>query len=260
MTALAAAVALALLSSSPPVAPVQQAQPVQRQQAQQVQQVQVLVLEPTSSVLDGPTRTTVANLMVVELGRQQELRVIGANEVQRLTALESDKQSAGCTQSDCLSELAGALGARYVVFGDVGPLGSRQVLNLNLFDAQQAVAVSRTAITFTSVEELPGLLPAPLQALTAPLLHASTTPTPVLAAVATTSTSTASSSPLVPVGLIVAGGLVAASGVGFDLLSTTSDDSKLDAWDALGPAGVVLGVGLAATGVVMLAFGGGNEG
>jgi hypothetical protein len=146
------------------------------------------------------------------------------------------------------------LGARYVVFGDVGPLGSRQVLNLNLFDAQQAMAISRTAITFTSVEELPALLPAPLHALTAPLLLTTSTAAP--GPVVTTSTP----SPLMPIGLIVAGGVVAASGVGFDLLSTTSDDSKLDAWDALGPAGVVLGVGLSAAGVVMLVFGGGNEG
>lgn len=244
MTLTAMSLALAALSSLPAAAPEAPAA------------VQVLVLEPTSSVLDGPTRTTVANLMVVELGQQPGLTVIGANEVQRLTALESDKQLAGCTQSDCLSELAGALGARYVVFGDVGPLGSRQVLNLNLFDAQKAMAVSRTAITFTSVEELPTLLPAPLHALTAPLLQTTSTSTPMPAPVVTTSTS----SPLVPIGLIVAGGLVAASGVGFDLLSTTSDDGELDAWDALGPAGVVLGIGVAATGVVMFAFGGGNEG
>jgi hypothetical protein len=206
-------------------------------------------------VLDGPTRATVANLMVVELGHQQGLTIIGANEVQRLAALESDKQVAGCTQSDCLSELAGALGARYVVFGDVGPLGSRQVLNLNLFDAQQATAISRTAITFGNVEELPALLPAPLQALTAPLLRTTTSTTPPTSVV----TSTARS-PLVPVGMIVAGGLVTAAGVGFDLLSPTSDDAVADAWDALGPAGVVLGVGVVATGVVMLVFGGDDEG
>ena len=252
MTAIAVSVAfLALLSSSSPALPASPASPVTAVPAK----VQVLVLEPTSSVLDGPTRTTVANLLVVELGHEQGLTVIGANEVQRLTELEGDKQVAGCSQSDCLSELAGALGARYVVFGDVGPLGSRQVLNLNLFDAQQAMAISRTAITFTSVEELPALLPAPLHALTAPLLNVSSS-TPALAAAVTTATP----SPLMPIGLIVAGGVVAASGVAFDLLSTTSNDGNLDAWDALGPAGVVLGVGLSATGVVMLVFGGGNEG
>jgi hypothetical protein len=207
-------------------------------------------------VLDGPTRTTVANLMVVELGHQQGLKVIGANEVQRLAALESDKQVAGCTQSDCLSELAGALGARYVVFGDVGPLGSRQVLNLNLFDAQQATAVSRTAITFGSVEELPALLPAPLQRLTAPLLDTTTTSTSESMEL----TRTAGRSPLAPVGMIVAGGLVAVAGLGFDLLSPTSDDAITDAWDGLGPAGMVLGLGVAATGVVMLVFGGDDEG
>jgi hypothetical protein len=248
MMALAAVLVLGLSSSSPSAASsavADAAKPVP---------VQVLVLEPTSSVLDGPTRTTVANLMVVELGRERGLVVIGANEVQRLAALESDKQVAGCTQSDCLSELAGALGARYVVFGDVGPLGSRQVLNLNLFDAQQAMAISRTAITFTRVEELPALLPEPLHALTAPLLHTTSTLAP--AVVGTTSTGP---SPLVPVCLIVAGGVVAASGVGYDLLSPTSDDASFDAYDMLGPAGVVLGVGLAATGVVMLVFGGGNE-
>ena len=246
-----ATVTALLLAAAPPSTPV----PAVAASAEAAAPVQVLVLEPSSSSLDGPTRKTVSNLLVVELGLQRGLRVIGANEVQMLTALEGDKQAAGCTESACLSELAGALGARYVIFGDVGPLGSRQVLNLNLFDAQQATAINRTAITFQNVEELPGLLPAPLKALTAPLLQTTTSPNVDAPAV----TAPAAPSPLLPVGLIVAGGVVTVVGVAFDLWSPTSDDGALDARDALGPAGMVVGVGLAATGVVMLVFGGGHE-
>lgn len=40
----------------------------------------------------------------------------------------------GCGDSSCLAEIAGAMGAEFVVFGDVGKLGETFVINLNLFD------------------------------------------------------------------------------------------------------------------------------
>lgn len=130
----------------------------------------LLVLEPSSSVIDPATRGTLLSLIIVEVAGASRLDVLSPNDVKRLVELEGEKQTAGCLDnSSCLADLAGALGARYVVFGDLGPLGSQLVLNLNLFDSQHARAVSRVTARFTTLEELPGQLPNLVSKLLAPL-------------------------------------------------------------------------------------------
>jgi hypothetical protein len=56
---------------------------------------------------------------------------------------EAEKQALGCDTSSCLSEIAGALGAGYVVFGRVGRLDDVYLLQLNLFDSAKGRAVAR---------------------------------------------------------------------------------------------------------------------
>ena len=137
----------------------------------------LLVLEPSSDVVDKPTLNTIASLMLVELSKQHGLDVISASDVKRLAELEGEKQAMGCADSSCLAELAGAMGARYVVFGDVGTLGSLMILNLNLFDSQKATAVNRTTVQSNGIEELPSKLAAGLVELAAPLNAGPTTTT-----------------------------------------------------------------------------------
>ena len=223
----------------------------------------VLVLEPTSTVIDPATRGTIANLIIVEVAREKRLDVISAADVKRLAELEGEKQASGCSSSDCLAELAGALGARYVVFGDVGPLGKQYLLNLNLFDSQTASAVNRATVRFAGVEELPDLMPKAVATLIAPLANSSTTTT-------TPTTTTAANptppnppkppgeapSPVLSWGLVGAGGALFAVGVAVDALSPTSSNHRPDGVD-FGTV-IAMGVGLAAagTGAVLLVTGG----
>jgi len=155
----------------------------------------VLVLEPASKSFDAATTSTIAGLIIVELAKDASLDVISAAEVQRLAELEGDRQAVGCGDESCLAELAGAMGARYVIFGDAGTLGGTVVLNLNLFDSQTTQAVNRVAVKADGVDALPAAVPGPLRELTAPLTGATMVPAP---AVTTTSSGAILSSARAP--------------------------------------------------------------
>lgn len=44
----------------------------------------------------------------------------------------------GCDQDGCMAQLAGAFGARYVIYGSIAVLGDLYVVQLTLFDGDQA--------------------------------------------------------------------------------------------------------------------------
>lgn len=219
----------------------------------------VLVLEPASEVVDKPTLNTIASLMLVELSKNPGLDVISASDVKRLAELEGEKQQMGCADSSCLAELAGAMGARYVVFGDVGRLGSLILLNLNLFDSSTATAVQRTTVQASGVEDLPQKLGPGVRALVAPLFGAKTATTEAPAPTPAVATEASSGpSPALTWGLIGGGLVVMAGGGVFDLLSPTSNNNKVDAVDFIGPTAMVVGIGAAAGGAILMATGGGD--
>lgn len=122
------------------------------------QRVLVLPLERTESVSDETARA-VSDLLVAQIARRKRYEVLSADDIKRLAALGADKQAAGCDDTSCLAELAGAMSADQVIFGRVSVLGDRTVLNLSLFDAASAKATNRVSRTFDSLDDLEGALP-----------------------------------------------------------------------------------------------------
>ena len=61
---------------------------------------------------------------------------------------------AGCDEgsTSCLAELAGAMGARLVLFGDLGKLGDTTVVSLNLFLSDQAQSAGRETVRVKSLD------------------------------------------------------------------------------------------------------------
>ena len=139
-------------SASPEAAPPASAAPP-------ATRVRVLVLEPTGSTVEPALRTAIGGLVASELGRYDVLDVLAADDVRKAVELEADRQAAGCTTDSCLAEVAGALGARLVVFGDAAQLGTVAVLNLNLYDSERAVSAGRVTISAPSLGDLPARLP-----------------------------------------------------------------------------------------------------
>jgi hypothetical protein len=125
---------------------------------------------------------------------------VNSAELRSLTSMESTRQSAGCTEGSCLAELADALGARYVVSGDVGRLAEHYVVNLTLFDAEQGASRGRRSVEINSLERVADELRPAVNELLAPLGGIPLQARPL--------------STLVPVGGVVAGVGVLALGVG----------------------------------------------
>ncbi len=90
--------------------------------------------------------------------------LVTQTDLRRLTELEVAAQEMGCETSSCLAEIAGALGARYVLFGSTSRLGQSITVSLSIFDATTSVT-SRDALTVTSLDALAEKLPARVQAL-----------------------------------------------------------------------------------------------
>jgi TolB-like protein len=124
----------------------------------QSEQVSILIMDIKADPSIPKTEVhTVNELVATSFSRYQGLNVLSSGDVQQALELEGDRQAAGCDDesSACLAELAGALGAQYVVFGKLGQLGKLYILNLNLYDSSQAKSVVREKLQVDSIEDMP---------------------------------------------------------------------------------------------------------
>jgi hypothetical protein len=112
-----------------------------------------------AKILDG----MIANAMAP----YESIEVVTSDDLAQMMELEGQRQQLGCDTSSCLAEIAGAMGARYVVFGNAGRLGELFVVQLNLFDSVEAKAVERREMQAAAIEELaPQVRPAVAELLT----------------------------------------------------------------------------------------------
>lgn len=123
-----------------------------------VARTKVLVLDVKSSDLQKSEVETLTSLITAKLARYPEIEAISGQDLKRLVDLEAQKQAAGCDEAGCLAEMAGALGAQIVIFGQAGRLGGTLVVTLDAFDAQKGVAVARQPIEARDIGQLPTLV------------------------------------------------------------------------------------------------------
>jgi hypothetical protein len=120
--------------------------------------VLVLDLAREGDVAPGVVENVTA-LVSANLATYPELDVVANADVRQMMALEGTKQEMGCGDASCLAELAGGLGARFVVFGSVGRLGTKTILHINLFDSSTTQSTGREFIEVADPGELPMVLP-----------------------------------------------------------------------------------------------------
>jgi hypothetical protein len=81
-------------------------------------------------------------------------RTLSGEDIRKMLEIEGDKQTLGCEGGEsCLEEIAGAMGSRFVVYGRISSLGELLVLQLNVFDAQAALPISRKVLKAKSLGE-----------------------------------------------------------------------------------------------------------
>ncbi len=131
----------------------------------------VLVMDLRANAVPTDQVQTLQSTLVTELSRVPGLEVLSGDDVRNLVQLEASKQVVGCdVDGSCLAEIADALGANLVVFGDVGKLGALLVVNLSLFDASKTASVARTRLDVKDLAEVPTTLPDAVLALVGPVL------------------------------------------------------------------------------------------
>ncbi|MGQ0505134.1 MAG: hypothetical protein ACT4TC_07405 [Myxococcaceae bacterium] len=98
--------------------------------------------------------------VVTQVSKQGIFQVVSASDLATLTGLERQKQMMGCSESSsCLAELAGAIGARFVLTGSLAKLGAAYQLSLQTLDSHKAQPLGRTMRVASDLEALGAQLP-----------------------------------------------------------------------------------------------------
>jgi hypothetical protein len=134
------------------------------------ERLKVLILDMKGN-LPEEQRTSISNLLATEM-ETFPVEVLSSADMRAMVELEGERQALGCeADTSCLAEIAGALGAALVLFGDVTKLGSRSLLNLNLFDSTEGRAVGRSTIKGANLDEVIDGIPAGLRKVVGPALE-----------------------------------------------------------------------------------------
>ncbi|NMB76885.1 MAG: DUF2380 domain-containing protein [Myxococcales bacterium] len=122
-----------------------------------------------------------ADLVQTEIRKHGRFEVMGMSDIRALLKFEEQKALlSNCGDDSCYAELGGALGARWVVVGNVSRFGGTYLLNLKLLDSRRsrlAHSISRSvkggeeallaevpaAVAELIAELVPGKEPVPLE-------------------------------------------------------------------------------------------------
>lgn len=124
------------------------------------QKVAVWSIQAAQGVTPGAAQV-LEDVVATELARTGRFQVIGRADLAALLGYERQRQVMGCTESACLAEIGGAVGADLVLSGQAGQLGTQHRLSLLLVDARKATAVARAArFTAATEDALAAVVPA----------------------------------------------------------------------------------------------------
>jgi hypothetical protein len=93
-------------------------------------QPSIAVLQLAARNVEPELASLVGEALLQEVHKLDGRRVVGLAEIRELIGFERQRQLAGCTESECLAEIAGALGVDEVLSGSLGRLGDSWLLNL----------------------------------------------------------------------------------------------------------------------------------
>jgi hypothetical protein len=130
-----------------------------------------ILLSLKGNKVDAETVNIISSLVTASLSQYDAIELVTSSDIKSMASLEAEKQSVGCNdETSCLAELAGAMDARYVIFGDVGQLGPLLILGLNLFDAREAKAISRMVVQTKDLGQFPDKLDAGVKKFMKPVI------------------------------------------------------------------------------------------
>jgi TolB-like protein len=138
--------------------------------AAHAEKVRVVVLGITAS---DPKLKQLADSIgeqtLTELSRERRLDPIGTSDVATVLGLERQKQMLGCSDqsASCLAEISAALGAPWLVTGNLAKAGKATRVDLKLIRARDGKAVFRDGRNFKDESEMFDLVSSMVKALVA---------------------------------------------------------------------------------------------
>jgi hypothetical protein len=101
----------------------------------------VLPLRAAGGV-QGPAQA-LDGMILAAISGTKRYQTLGADDLNALLGVEKMKDALGCDDVSCAAQIGGALGAPYLVAGDLSPLGDEVVLSLRLMDTRAARVLAR---------------------------------------------------------------------------------------------------------------------
>lgn len=122
----------------------------------------LVVLELTAGTgveqtLTAPLTDAITN----ELQSRGYFDVMSSRDVQALLGMERQRELLGCNDASksCMTEISGALGARFILSGSLAKLGDAWQLTLTTLDSQKAQPLGRSTRLARTLEALRTMLP-----------------------------------------------------------------------------------------------------
>jgi TolB-like protein len=134
------------------------------------ERLRVLVLNVVPREVPASAAETIEGLLTVKLSERKALNVVSRADLAAALSMEADREALGCNETSCLGEIAGALDARLIVYGDIARVEDEVVVTLSLFDAEQASALARETVRARKLLDVADRLDAVVNNLLAPLL------------------------------------------------------------------------------------------
>lgn len=114
-----------------------------RSEATEAKQESIAILDFGAQGVPEHVASIVTQNATAAIDRLRVFRVISSDDIKSMLTAETLQQMAGCGENSCLAELAGAIGATYIVSGSVGKIGSVYQISLTLINQERALTVDR---------------------------------------------------------------------------------------------------------------------
>lgn len=127
------------------------------------EQVTIGVMEFTGKVgISQEKADVLADVLAAEISQMGNVRVVSKNDITAMLNLEKKKRLAGCDTNECLADISGALGVRWMVAGNIALFGSTYIVNVKLVDVRNALVVCRVTRRVKGdegdvLDEIPGI-------------------------------------------------------------------------------------------------------
>jgi TolB-like protein len=111
----------------------------------------VFDMTPEKGVEKG-TANLLVEIIMGEIERSNAFKVIGQKDIDKMLFWETNKQLKNCTESSCIMQIAGAMGAEYYVESSIGTVGDNYVISMKLIETMKVEIKGRSIRTIVKDE------------------------------------------------------------------------------------------------------------